>query len=319
MLKKKVIFILKLVVSIGLILILISNVDTKNLLTNIRKVNIFLFGCALSLSTLTILIRSYKWKLLLQVQGASLSLNKIQAISYMSLFFNNFFLGTFGGDAFRIYKTMNYLNFKGSAIASVIMDRFTGVTSIFLVLFLSSIGELYIEKTYFMQEQLYAIIIFSLIILIVIYAIFKFFIKFSTFTGFLKLSNFSNIIDSFIHSITIYQKHRKTVLMCLLLSTIFQIVKSIAMFFFALSANVNINFMHLIFIIPIVTLVLMIPISLNGIGLHEGAFFFYFEKIGIDSSSALLIAFLPRIAMFILSLIGALIYMLEGILKDHQG
>jgi glycosyltransferase 2 family protein len=112
-----------------------------------------------------------------------------------------------------------------------------------------------------------------------------------------------------------YKHYTKIIVLSLALSVAFYIVNIFSMYFFALTASVEINLMYLAFIVPAVFLVVMIPISINGIGLQEGTFFFYLSLLGIDSSSALIVALLPRIGMLIFSLIGGLLYMMESIRK----
>ena len=107
-----------------------------------------------------------------------------------------------------------------------------------------------------------------------------------------------------------YNKH---IILCLFLAFLFQMTRVVSVYFLTLSAGVSASFMQLAFVVPLVTFITMIPISLNGIGIQEGAFFLYFEKIGLDPASALLVSFLPRIMMLIASLLGAGIYMFEGI------
>ena len=308
MLKKKVFSLLKCAISIGLISFLIKATDMSAFLIAIRQANGVLFIVGVAISALSILIRSYKWQLLLDIQGAKLTLRSIQAINYMSLFFNNFFLGSIGGDAFRIYRVLNYPTSKSGALSSVLMDRITGVIILFFVVFISAMIHFCLSKPIIQHEQIYIIILLCLTCPLFVYFTFKLFLKSGKIIRFCALSKFTSFMDNLISSLNIYKNHKNSLLMCLLLSLAYQITICLSTYFFALAANENINLLHFFFIVPLVSFILMIPISTNGIGIQEGAFYFYFEKIGIDSSSALLIALLPRIAMLIFSLIGALLY-----------
>ncbi|MCK4822914.1 flippase-like domain-containing protein, partial [bacterium] len=60
--------------------------------------------------------------------------------------------------------------------------------------------------------------------------------------------------------------------------------------------------------VPIISVLTMLPISLNGIGIREGAFVFFFTKVGISSAQALSMSILTYTIVLLASLIGGLIY-----------
>jgi uncharacterized membrane protein YbhN (UPF0104 family) len=195
------------------------------------------------------------------------------------------------------------------------MDRITGLPMLIVIVLISGIVNMIISKPIITWGQFYQIIGFGFGILLMIYVFFKLFLGINKVAILAKRPRLLKLANEFKSSIMIHKNHKKTLMACLILSAAFYIINTISVYFFAFSANVNISFVNLAFIVPLVLFVVMIPISINGIGIQEGAFFFYFEKIGVDSSEALLIAILPRIGALIFSLIGALLYMYESINK----
>lgn len=312
-LKQKSLPILKLTITVGLILVLVSKTDVNALLAGFKRAHVFLFGIAFAVSTLTILIRSYKWQLLLRIQGAELSLARIQSLNYMGLFFNNFFLGSVGGDAFRIYKTIQYPKSKSGAISSVAIEKLTNVITLVGLLGTFGVLNLY-TNTFLITGQIYTI--FTLFLVLVFMICIGMFLFAKRETGLRESSKIGKIKHEILESIAIYNSCR-ILITTLVLSFLFYITNIAAMYFYALAGNVEISLMHLCFIVPAVFLAVMIPISVNGIGIQEGAFFGYFSFIGVDSDSALLIAILPRIAMLLLSLVGAVLFSLESI-RERQ-
>lgn len=306
--KNNIFLIIKYSVSIGLILFLFLNADVKSLLSAVRQTDIFLFIFAVSIGILTILIRSYKWQLLLKIQGARLSLGYIVAVTFMSLFFNNFAPGSIGGDAFRVHKTMNNSLFKFGAISSIIMDRLTGLVMLIFMVFSFGLCNLFMAKPILMGDHFFLLLIYGIGLLFLAYVLYIVLIKTQKSALFSKFPKIVHLFHDFKQSINVHKNHKKVILSCLGLSFIFFIANTIAMYFFALSANEKVNFFQLAFAVPLIAFISLIPISVNGIGLQEGAFFLFFDKIGIASEPALLIALLPRFAMFIFSIIGALIY-----------
>jgi len=316
--KKSVLYIIKLIISIGLILFLLFKTDVESLLRAVSQIDISLFIIAVIIGSLTILIRSYKWQLLLDIQGAKLSLRYVVAITYMSLFFNNFAPGSIGGDVFKVHKTMKDSVFKSGAISSIIMERLTGLVMLFFMVLLFGTCDLFMAKPILEQNQFYLLIVYGLGILILAYVLYKVILRIKKLQLASKFPKIVQFIEDFKESINIHRIHKKIVISCLALSFIFFIINTIAMYLFALSANEKVNILQLGFAVPLIAFIALIPISVNGIGLQEGAFFLFFSKVGIKPESALLISFLPRIAILIFSLIGAVIYLFNIRIKKRS-
>lgn len=305
--------IIRLFISIGLIVFLLIRIDLNSLLSTIKGINLSLFMLAYLVTVVTILIKSYKWQLLLEIQDVRLSLFSIQSILYMSVFFSNFFFGSLGGDAFRIYKTKNYSKFKSGSVSSIMMDRITGLVILISIILTFGVVNLFASKPLLTWEQFLFIMVVGLGFCAAIYLGIKILLSVKQFQLFQKFPNLVKILIDFRDSIKENKTYSKHIILCLFLAFLFQMTRVISIYFLTLSAGVNTSFMQLAFVVPLVTFITMIPISLNGIGVQEGAFFLYFEKIGLDPASALLVSFLPRIMMLISSLLGAGIYMFEGI------
>ena len=92
MLKRRLFTVAKYGVSIGVLALIIVRADISGFATTIKDVNVLLFMVAMLIRAMNMLVRSYKWQILLSVHGSTLSLSRIKSINYMSLFFNNFFL-----------------------------------------------------------------------------------------------------------------------------------------------------------------------------------------------------------------------------------
>ena len=312
MLRPRTLSILKFSTTIGLLVFLITKIDIPSFLDAIKRVNIFLFGIALLISAFAIVIRSFKWQLLLRIQGAKLSLAKINSLNYMALFFNNFFLGSFGGDGFRIYRTIDYPKSGSGAISSVIMEKLTNVLSLIILIVIFGIVNLYKSNLLLTGDNLYRLIGLTLSIC-VLFCISCWILFYKTYER--KLGDqkiVGNIIQNFVESMRVYKKCPRIIILSMVLSFGFYATNIVSMYVLGLTANIKVSLIDFAFIVPTVFLVVMIPISVNGIGLQEGAFFFYFDMIGIDPSSALIIAVLPRIGMLLFSLIGGFLFMREG-------
>ena len=321
--KRTFLAVTKIAISFGLLVLLISQVSLPEILGVIQDSNLLLFIAATAISALTMLIRSIKWSMLLRIQGARLSLGKVHSLSYMAMFFNNFSLGSTGGDLFKIYRTIPYTTWKSGAISSVAMEKVTNLVAVAGLVFVFGLLNLYQSDLALwhveINKTLTWAIIGSLVACGVIGAVLGAILYVGHPSGLPLLSRlpksvktFSKGIQSFNESVRIYGKHGSVVFWTFILTVIFFLVNILAMHVYALSANVEVGLLQLGFIVPAVFLIVMVPISINGIGLQEGAFFIYLESIGVDPASAVFVAVLPRIGMLIFSLVGGLLYMADS-------
>lgn len=307
----RIVALIKYTVSIGLLLILILNTDVKSLLKAIGQIDGLLFIFAVGIGSITILLRSYKWQLLLKVQEARLPLSKIVAITYMSLFFNNFAPGSIGGDVFKVHKTMHDSALKSGAISSIIMERFTGMVVLFFMVLLFGTWNLFLEKPILTSGQIWTLFFYGTAIFCIAFLCFFLLIKTHKLALFSRFTRIIRFIEDFKQSIAIHQHYKQTIIACLALSFVFFMVNTVAMYYFSISAGQHVDFLQLALAVPLIAFVGLIPVSINGMGIQEGAFFLFFDRIGIAKEPALLIALLPRIAILIFSIIGAIIFFLD--------
>jgi len=279
------------------------------LLASLGQTDVSLYIIALLLSALSILIRSYKWQLLLRIQGAEVSLNAAHALSYMALFFNNFFLGSIGGDAFKVYRTQGYSATKSGAIAAVLVERFSSTLILFLVVSLSYVLYLFSDAKVLANGVPYPFLAASFLFVIASGIATSRFLQISYVRQCMPfLKKFSDLL---LYHIALHKAHVPLLSLCMFLSLAFYIISVLSMYLFVLSAHAYVSIAELFFIVPLSMLIILLPISINGIGIQEGAFVFYFERLGIEPTLALTIALLPRIGMFLFSVVGGIIYLID--------
>ena len=102
-----------------------------------------------------------------------------------------------------------------------------------------------------------------------------------------------------------YIKFKKTITISFILS-IFLLILYILLNSIAFnSIGIQISLSKLFFIIPIIMLLNMIPVSLGNIGFNEGMYIFFFSYLGIEPEQALTVSLLIRFYNILLGLVGA--------------
>jgi hypothetical protein len=83
----------------------------------------------------------------------------------------------------------------------------------------------------------------------------------------------------------------------------------------ARSMNIPIGFAELAVIVPVSFILQMIPLSVNGFGVREATFGFYFTRLGLPLESALLVSFVGAALIMLFSLSGGVAYLRRSVVS----
>jgi hypothetical protein len=97
-------------------------------------------------------------------------------------------------------------------------------------------------------------------------------------------------------------------------SIVIQMVAIFSVYVLASGLGLNISFLSLVIFLPIVFIVTLIPVSISGIGLREGAFVVLFGTIGIAPDKAMTLSLI----WFVSVVIGSLWGLFEYLRFKHQ-
>jgi len=290
-------------VSVSLLGVIFSRIDIYKFLDIFISVKILIYIAGMTLIIMTMPLFAYRWKITLQ-KDSDIRYSSLLYRVITSYFFNNMFLGVFGGDiykALRIHKSTG----KFFALFSVIYNRIinTYAAAIFPVLLMPFVIAERFENEFVHYSLIFSATLLSLFIIVTV---------------------FQKPVTTFIASK--FKKADKIILLneisltnTMLVSILIQIINIAAHFMFALSLNINIGFTDLALLYSVSAVIISIPISINGIGVRESVFIFAFGFWNIPAESALAFSFLSFTSTIILSVIGGSIFVAENIIKAKSG
>jgi hypothetical protein len=90
-------------------------------------------AASFGLCLLVMAIRTYRWWRLLKDFGLPAPFRVLFEMMMVSSFFNLFLPGSVGGDAYRAYELARYSSKTLRPVATVLIERFTGVLALFLI------------------------------------------------------------------------------------------------------------------------------------------------------------------------------------------
>ncbi len=298
---------LRIVISLGLLIFLLAKVGMRETWESLQGANVGYLLAVFLLYLLSIVLRSYRWRIFLNAQGVRASLPKLISLYLIGVFFNLVLPSGFGGDVVRIYELSQHSCRTASSITTVFMDRLSG----FVALFAMATSALAFSYRLVPLEVGVTIIAIFLASLVGTGALFSHPL-WRRLRGLPLLSSLAQ--KESVKELYLSAQTYSLVpfLQAISLSLAFNILLMIMNYLAALSFGVRISFWYFLLFIPIISFLLVLPISLSGLGVREGAYIYLFSRVGVPSSSALVISLSIYAVTVATGLIGALIYAVEG-------
>jgi uncharacterized protein (TIRG00374 family) len=106
-----------------------------------------------------------------------------------------------------------------------------------------------------------------------------------------------------------YRKYPLVMLISFFNSLILQVIRAITMYYTALAFQVDVELVTFFIIVPITVIVIMIPVSIGGLGVREGSFVSLFGLVGLGLNESFAIAGTNSVMVTIVGLMGGVFYL----------
>jgi len=304
--KRNMFFAAKIAVSISLLMYLVSIVDFNATLARLRDVIVGYAAVAFFISTGMVMISALKWKIILQLDGVEARYGSLLQSYYIGNFLGLFLPSSFGGDIYRVYALTSTGKRAGKVTSSVLFDRLTGL---FALLSIALFGFISLPGTDFDLA----------LMLLYVVGIAAFFL-FTSKRTINKLNrsdrtvvqHLATLLTSF-HAYRIDLSHLWKILA---IAFLFQFLIVVNNSLYTQALSIEIPFSQLLVIIPLVFLTEVLPISINGAGVRDSAFVFFFVMIGHTKEEGLAIGLLVIAMRYIGGLVGGSV-LLATIIQRH--
>lgn len=301
---------LKAAVSIGLLWVLFSRVEFAKLWGIARTASLRWLVGALALYLAVILASAWRWGLLLNAQGILVRFRTLTSSFLVATFFNNFLPSNIGGDVIRIADTAPAAGSKTLAATVVLIDRGIGLLGLVLV---SAIGATAGPRLIDAGPGVGAGMLWAAFggATLVAMAMLLAPRALPRLLQPLRVVHPEWIDERLARLGSALERFRKApaALGGCFAGAIF--VQAVLVGFYlaiARSMHIPIGFLELAVVVPISFIVQMLPVSMNGLGVREATFGFYFSRLGLPLESALLVSFVGAALIMLFSLSGAATY-----------
>jgi len=259
------------------------------------------------------ILTSYRWQFLLKAQKIAIPLRFLIASVFVGQFFNSFLPTTVGGDAMRAYDTASQSKESTKSVISVFADRLIGVFAlVILALFALIVGYLSGQDvSFYVIPVLLVFFLCSLAILMIINA--RLVGILDRVLQYLRLPKIAAKLDEAYQSIHILKDEPRILLIAFLVSLLLQVNVILFYYFIGVSLDLGVSFLYFSMIVPVALVVLLVPFSINGIGIREGIFVYLLTELGVQTRDAIALSWISFGLMLTQGLIGGIIFALRGV------
>ena len=268
------------------------------------------FIAVLILEVLSILIQTYRWKLLIINENMLIPIHRLTFIYYIGMFFNNFSPGGFGGDISKIYDLSRFTNNKTVAVSSTLLARIINlVVSIVFALVIIMFFPAIIPDPRFKAA---IAVLLSIALALLTIPLFIDITRIPLLNKTLKnRESLRSKLKSFFKTRHQYRNHPKKLIFSTFLAIIFVFVVITQVALLGKAIGLSIGLQYFFLFVPLILVASSLPISFNGLGVRENLFVYFFGLAGVDENNALLLGLLLLTIMIISSLIGGLLFLFK--------
>jgi len=289
--KKTLIFILKAFVSISLLTFLLMNIDWNTVLINLRNANIFLLVIACSLNIIERFELTFKWNLLIRIRSIVVTFGRLFWINSIGSFLGLILPSSLGTDVVRGYYLMKNNSEKSVSISSVFVDRVLGMFSLLLL----GVVSVFFAGDLIAEFNIRSYIIVFFVLMFIIFYLFQKNEAVNFLQKILKRIRHKKLIENVIklhNSILEYKKYPKILWVSFFITLLVQVTRVLTYYFIALAFHINVPIVYFFLFVPIIMLIIMVPISIGGLGVREGTFVAFFTLVGMSVNDAVIISFM---------------------------
>jgi uncharacterized protein (TIRG00374 family) len=268
----------------------------------------WLVGAVMLVIVDRVLMAGRWFALLSPIEAASRPpLAAVVRVFFVSTFVGTFLPASIGGDLVRAYQLSRYGVDAAGALASVLMDRLLGVVSIVL---LAGVGlvlatDLVAAPGVTAAVVLAAAACVASLALVFNPALARLARWLISLVSWMRLQAAAAAL---IDSIQRYARHRGKLFLVLAASAGVQMIRIAQAYALGRAIGIEAPALVYIAVIPLILLIMLLPITVNGLGTSQAAFVWFFGRAGVDDAEAFALSVLFVGLGIVGNLPGGLLY-----------
>jgi uncharacterized membrane protein YbhN (UPF0104 family) len=294
----------KLIFSIGLIWFVSTHIDLAGSLDRIKSISIEWLIVIVILFYLQMAITAKRHYELLQLLGSKVSYLRCLDAMLICYFFSQAFISFVGGDAMRTLRiAQSGITMKSSAKA-VILDRVSGLVGQIVILLLVLPFLLPFLPDDSMRVGMIGVVVAAMAAIVGVIFLARLPVAMLRFEIFNVIADLSQRVVRRIGSLRGFYAF-------FFLSSVINFMNCLIFYAISKGLAVEVSFIDLLVFLPPVFLLSMLPISVSGWGVREGAMVVALGLVGVSAADSLSISIFFGLALIAISLPGGAIWLVS--------
>ena len=306
--KPIIVFLVKLLVSGGLLAYFLSRIHIERFIDTFTSANFSYIALALGIYLVAQGASAVRWTALARPLGITTPFSDMLRYYLIGMFFNLFAPSTVGGDVSRVYYLVKdeEAHAQGRAVTtvhaamSVLMDRGIGMV---VLVWLGAAGLLLFPE-YVVPSAVRSVTLLLALGFLIVGLL-------TPLLGRVLPEDGHQLVTKLRLALRSYRMHWRALGVAALLSVVVHLVQSWMHVIMGLALGLNLPFSYCIIVYPLVGTFAAIPISVNGLGLREGGYVFLLAVIGIGTEKSVAFGILLFLVVALDSLLGGLLFLLQ--------
>jgi uncharacterized protein (TIRG00374 family) len=309
--RNKLTTLLKILVSIVLILIVFSRVNLSAVGALLASANPWYVLAAFALYELAITVNAAKWQVLLHAQQVFIPFGPLLEFQFVGFFFNNFLPANVGGDVMRGYELARYTDRSADAAVSVIVDRVIGL----LAYMSTAAAAAFVLVTFRGRSDLRAVEWVAGLALVVLGAGFSVLLS-RRLRGFIShvfaampFARLASIWERLSEAFSAYRFQYRALAIAFGIALLGIACTTLVNWCLSQAVGGLMSLPVILLFNPLIALVLMLPISIGGLGLNQAAYPFFYGLAGVPADNAVAVSVLMQAIILLGSLPGGVFWL----------
>ncbi|HVU79727.1 MAG TPA: lysylphosphatidylglycerol synthase transmembrane domain-containing protein [Gaiellaceae bacterium] len=302
-----------LIVTSAAVAYILSKIDVGKTLHIIGSASIPWLVLSAALTLVTVPPMAWRWQQLLRVRGVHDSVAWLTRAYFVSYAFGQVLPTSVGGDAWRIFETSRRHRGNTTPVTgSVLLERALGGA---VTLVLAGIGLVIAIGRYPIGGYLWIEVVF---VLGTIAAGFVFFSRsvrrrlafLLPLARRLRVEPAARAVYEGLHG---YRDHPWTLLKVAAVTAAAQLARVLAIYSSGRAVGIHLGVLPYVVLGPLLFLVMLVPFTVNGIGVREAFFVSFLGKLGVGHDAAFACGFLFFVMTILLALPGVAVLLWENV------
>jgi glycosyltransferase 2 family protein len=311
--KRSVRVALTLVVLAAAVAYIVYKVDLRKTIDILRSASVPWLIASAVLTLVTVPPMAWRWQQLLRVRGLRETVSWLTRTYFVSYAWGQILPTSVGGDASRIYETSRRHPGQITPITgSVLVERAIGGAVTLLLAgvgFLLAIGR-YPIGAYLWPEGIFVVLTIAAGIVFFSRSVRRRLAFLVPFARRLRLETPARAVYDGVHG---YRDHPGTLVVVAGVTVLLQLSRVVGIYASGRAVGIHLPLLPYVVLGPLLFLVMLIPFTVNGIGVREAFFVSFLGNLGVDPDAAFACGFLFFVMTVLLALPGVAIILWENI------